>query len=220
VITVTMTMMVVPAVVVMLMMVVMVMRVTVVVPSFVRMSMLVVVRLAFTVLVNAPRVPVLVIVVPVSAAISPGFRLEGRLHRFNRGAQALQHVLEHMVGGNSQEAVADLDRNMPVAEMVGRPDEVLSGFACDVQHAFGLGHDFDHPTVTGNGKVPAAENLSARQHEADFLSRYEPCAQPALLARVERQLDLAFHLEAICAARDFKFCLDLDHVRFSNQKRK
>ena len=120
---------------------------------------------------NPPCVPLLIVVVPVPSAVSAGFRLERRLHRFDRSTQPLEHLCEHVVGGDAQIPRGDFDRHMPVAQMVSGANEVLVRFAGDMQDAFGLGHDLDHPPVACDYKIAAPENLTSRQHKTDLLAR-------------------------------------------------
>jgi hypothetical protein len=54
-------------------------------------------------------------------AVSAGLWLEGSLDMGNACAKFLQHVLEHMILGDAQEAISDLHRHVPVAEVVGDP---------------------------------------------------------------------------------------------------
>jgi hypothetical protein len=171
-----------------------------------------------TVVVNAPGVALLVIVVPVTAAISAGLRLERCLHGLKRRAQPLQHLLEHMVGCDAQEAISDLHRDMPVAQMVGRPGDVLWGLAGDVKHLLGLRHDFDYTAIACNDKVAAAQDVAARQHQRDLLAGSQVGAKPALLPRIERELELTLDLKAVGAAGNFQLGFYFDHQ--GSQKRK
>ena len=47
------------------------------------------------------------VVVAVSAAVGAGFRFKRCLQRRQFGTQALQHLRQYVVSGNTQEAIAD-----------------------------------------------------------------------------------------------------------------
>jgi hypothetical protein len=99
-------------------------------------------------------------------------------------AEAAQHVLEHVVFGDAQETVADLHRHVAVAEVIGDPRERIG---LDVQQLLGGRNDLDRAAARRPHHVSAAQNLAARHHQGDFLTRLERRTQAALLPLFERK---------------------------------
>ena len=169
------------------------MIVPVIVPVIVRMivpvivPMIVRLLLRGAILMDTPGMPLLVVVVAMSAAVGAGLGLERSLERFDARAQAPQHGLEHVIGGDAQETVPDLHRHVPVTQMVGCPRQVRRRLAADVQHFLGLGNDFDDAAVTGDDQIATAQDFSAWQQQTHLFTRSERGSEPALLARIERQ---------------------------------
>ena len=162
------------------------------------------------VLVNTPAVALLVVIMAMRpAAIGAGLGLERPLQHLDRCAQPSEHIFQHMIRGNAQEPLADLHRDMPIAQVIGGLRQALRRNEGDMQNLLGFGDHFDHAPITRHDQVAAAQDLAARQHQSDLFAGGQPGAQAAFLARIEGQLQLAFDFEAVCAARDFQFCLDL-----------
>jgi hypothetical protein len=51
------------------------------------------------------------------AAVSAAFGLEGALHLYKIRSEALEHILDHMVGPNAQNLVSNFSRQMSIAQM-------------------------------------------------------------------------------------------------------
>src|SRR5689334_1001055 len=90
--------------------VLMIVIVTMVVPMIVVMVVMGVVDLA-----AMPHFVMLVMPACVRARLG----LERRLHVRYPRAELLHHLLEHVILRDAQEALADLHRNVPVAEVIG-----------------------------------------------------------------------------------------------------
>ena len=100
------------------------------------------------VVVNLAAVAHLVVLVAVGA----GLGLERGLYMRDAGAELARHLLEHVVLGDAQETLPDLQRHVPVAEVVGDAREFRR---LDVQELFGRGDDLDLAAV-GRGDAVAA----------------------------------------------------------------
>jgi len=151
-------------------------------PMIASMVVCVVMTLMLAVLVYTAGVALLVVVVAMAAAIRAGLRLKGRADRLRRRAQPFEHVLEHMVGRDAQESLADLHRHMPVAKVISGAREILGRLAGDMQNLLGLRDHFHYATVARDHQVAAAQDFSARQHQADFFAGVQFRSQAALLA--------------------------------------
>src|SRR5690606_5277288 len=62
---------------------------------------------------------VVVLVVDMAVSVGAAFRLEAAGHRLHPAPEALDHRSQYMVWQDPQPAVADLDRDMAVADMIG-----------------------------------------------------------------------------------------------------
>ncbi len=150
------------------------------------------------------------------APYAPASGSKGSSTGVDARAQALEHLLEHVVGREPQPPIAYLHRHVAVAEMVGGAGERLGRIARDVQERLGRRHDLDHAAVGGDDEVPAAKHRAARERHGDLLAGLEPRELPALLPPVEGEDEAALHLDAIGGVgTDRQARADLDH-----QKRK
>ena len=58
-----------------------------------------------------------VVMVMILAAVSAAFRLEGGLHLHKIRSEAMEHILNHMVGPNVKNLVSNFGRQMPISQM-------------------------------------------------------------------------------------------------------
>jgi hypothetical protein len=73
-----------------------------------------------------PTVAGVVRVAVAVAAVSAALGLEGDLDHAKVRSEAVKHVLDHVVGPNTQNLAANVGRQMPISEMPRKPHE-LSG---------------------------------------------------------------------------------------------
>ena len=199
----------------------MVVSVTIIVPVVMTAGMVAAVmpflRSMFDVLVNLAAVTVLVVTataVRVAFAIGAGLGLEWRIDLLDRGTQAFEHIRQHVIGSDAQIAVADFDRHVAIAEVIGGARQFAGIVAGDVRHLLVGGNDFDHAAVARDDHIAAAQQVATRQVEADLLAGRELRAQAALLARLERQTQLPLGLDGIGSVGDFQFLSDFKHRCF------
>src|SRR5262245_56887368 len=131
-------------------------------------------------IVNLAAMPHLVVLM----AIGAGLGLERSLDGGDARAELARKLLEHVVRGDTQEAGADLQRHVAVAEVVGDARE-LARF--DVQQFLRRGDDLDLASVGRGDPVAAAQHAAARQNERDLLAALRLHPQPAFLALLEWQ---------------------------------
>ncbi|HTM60870.1 MAG TPA: hypothetical protein VL199_10965, partial [Burkholderiales bacterium] len=139
---------------------------------------IVIVRLAE--LVDLPAVAHLAVLVP--AAVRARLGLERGLDVRDLRAEALQHFLEYAIYRNPQIAGADFDRHVAVPEVVRRASERPRVVAFDMHKLFDFGNHFDDSSIRCGHEIASTQDLSARQHQRDFLARGKLSMQPALLA--------------------------------------
>src|SRR5262249_47957905 len=102
--------------------------------SFVVVMMMIMVMVAMLVVVIMIVVMVMVVdlaavthlvVLMVAARVGPRFRLERRLDVRHARAELEEHFLQHVIFRDAQKVHAYLDRNMAIAEVVGRSGKLL-----------------------------------------------------------------------------------------------
>ena len=103
---------------------------------------------------------------PCPCPIRAGFGFKGRFQRRDTRAELPRHILEHMVRGDAQIAVADLHGHVAVAEVVRHRRQGTGRLAFQVEELFRLrdearkrmGDRFDlrafHDAVLAHGAVP------------------------------------------------------------------
>jgi hypothetical protein len=72
----------------------------------------------------------MVVMVPV-AAVSAAFRLEGGLHLYEVRSEAVEHILNDMVGPNAKNLVSNFSRQMPISEMPSKTHKLIGIFMPD-----------------------------------------------------------------------------------------
>jgi hypothetical protein len=60
--------------------------------------------------------PTMIMLVMVAmTAVSAAFGLEGGLHLYQIGSEAMEHIFDHVVGPNAKNLVSNFSRQMPIA---------------------------------------------------------------------------------------------------------
>lgn len=91
---------------------------------------------------DAPAVAlIIVLVMHMAVAVGARLGLEPLLHRMHMPAEALDHRLQHMVGQQSHEAVADLDRDMPIADVIRDAGQLDRIMGMNLEQSLGGGLD-------------------------------------------------------------------------------
>ena len=96
------------------------------------------------VLVVAMLVAVFIVVM---VAIGAAFGLKRGLHRREIGAKLAEHVLDHVIGPNAKDLVADFGRQMSVAEMPGQARQLISIVMSDLEDRLGRRPDLEPSAV-------------------------------------------------------------------------
>ena len=85
----------------------------------------------------------------MATAIGAVFRLERRFKGFGGGAQLIEHGLEHVVIEQAQPAIPDLQRDVAIAQVIGRAGQFKGAGAGDVQQLFRARADAYDTSVFG-----------------------------------------------------------------------
>lgn len=123
---------------------------------------------------------------PVTAAVCTRFRFKRFVSFFDVRSQPDEHIPQYRVGFKAKVAGADLDRRVPVSQVIRRPGElqVVRG-GC---HQNGLRRGFHADEIAPCGLQPGTwrEDRAARQQDGEFraiLEGDELAGFPALLVR-------------------------------------
>jgi len=127
--------------------------------------------------------------VMVTAAIGAVLGLKRRFNGFGAGAQLLQHGLEHVVIEQAQPAIAHLQGNVAVAQVIGGAGQFKGIAAGDVQQLFGAGADAHDASVLGLQKLAIDQRrLAAFKEQADVFAAAAETAQAAFAPCFEVQV--------------------------------
>ena len=83
----------------------------------------------------------------MAAAVGTVLRLERRFDGFDLRAELLEHRLEHVIVEQTQPAIADLQRNMAIAQVISGAGQFKGIGAGDVQQLFGAGANTNDASV-------------------------------------------------------------------------
>jgi hypothetical protein len=136
-----------------------------------------------------PMALIVVGMVHMTVAVSARFRLESFVDLRHRAAESLDHGPQDMIGQQSQPPATHLERDMPVADMVGNAGE-LGGTARPHFHQ-GLGRRLDRQdaTVFKQQSIPVAQKTAVRQIDADFFATEQFGAKTRPFTLLEAQLE-------------------------------
>ena len=108
----------------------------------------------------------------------------------HRCAELFEHGFQHVVVEQAQPAVADLQGDVTVAQVVGGAGQFQRAGAGDVEQTFGAGDDPHQATVAGLQAVAVGQRrLAALEEQADLLAARREAAQAALAARLVGQVE-------------------------------
>src|SRR5882757_4870960 len=131
--------------------------------------------------------PMVVMVTAPLCVIRAGLGLEGLFLHGEPEPQATQHVIEYMIVAVPQPQRPDLQRHMPVAEMIGAPRQQIGISGVRRADGFRCRDDFDDAPILGEQSIAAAQNLAAPEYYADLLALFEARFEAAPAAGLERQ---------------------------------
>jgi hypothetical protein len=126
----------------------------------------------------------------VAESVGAALRLERRVLVDHTQAERLDHAVEHMIHLVPDKAPPDLERHVPVAEVVSSARQQQQVLAGSARHRFRGRDDANDFAVGGPKDVAAAQNRTAPELDADLAARFEPDTLPGLLALLEAQNQL------------------------------
>ena len=114
----------------------------------------------------------LIIMLMMYMAVAVGARLglKADADFMHMATKPLDHRLQHMVGQQSHEAVADLDRHMPIADVISDAGQFDRIMGMNFEQALGGGLDSHNAPVCQQQPVAMAQQRAGRQIDADLLA--------------------------------------------------
>ncbi len=128
-----------------------------------------------------------------TGGVSAVFWLKRFVHRVHDQVHGTQHVGQHVIGLNLQVVGLQLNGHMPVAQMVGRADQVercaMVAAVGDLQHRLRRGLGDDERAVFGHQHIATAHHSATGQKHADLAALAVGGVKTTFLAHVPIQLD-------------------------------
>jgi hypothetical protein len=126
---------------------------------------------------------------PVAGGIGAAFRIEWRLDLDDAGAEALYHFLDDVIAPDPQRLAHDLRRQMAIAEMPGKANQMEWVVTANFEQRFRGGHDFDETPVLQNQRIAAAQRHRRLEVEQKLQSARPGHRHPPSMAVVEVEHD-------------------------------
>jgi hypothetical protein len=117
--------------------------------------------------------------------IGPALGVESGLDSPYLPAEALHHRLDHVVAADAQLLPRDLNREMPVAEMPGKAQQMLRAFRADLGQRLARAHNFHHAPILELQRVARAQGDRLRQIEQEIQAAHAFHGEAAAMAIIE-----------------------------------
>jgi hypothetical protein len=125
------------------------------------------------------------VMVAMAVAIGATFGLEGRLYFREFCSEAVEHLLDHVVGPNAKDMVSNFRRQMPIAEMPSQTYELVGIFVSDLDNRFRSGLNLEPPPVLELQSVSVGHGNRFLKIEKNILTLVRLQANAPAMARVK-----------------------------------
>jgi hypothetical protein len=125
------------------------------------------------------------VVMQYLATVSTTFRLKGHPHLDQDCAEALQHVLDHVIGPYAQNRRLDLGRQMPIPKMPGNTHQLTWIVVADFNDEFQSGLDLQPSPIVQLQAIAVSHCNRCWQIEEDLFALVRSQANAATMAGVE-----------------------------------
>jgi hypothetical protein len=125
------------------------------------------------------------VMVAMAIAICAALGLEGCLDFREFCSEALEHFLDHMVGPNAKDMVANFRRQMPIAEMPSQTCELVRIFVPDLYNRFRGGLNLEPPAVFELQPVSVGHGNRFLKIEKDIFTLVRRQANAPAMSRVK-----------------------------------
>jgi len=134
---------------------------------------------------------VAVIVMVAVVAIGATLGLERRLHFRELRAEAAEHMLDHMVGPDAENLVANFSRQMPVPEVPSQAHKLVWIFVPNFDNKLPSGLNHQPPPIFKLQTVSISHRNGFRKVEKDLFPFVRRQAYAAAMARVKIESESA-----------------------------
>jgi hypothetical protein len=134
------------------------------------------------------------VVMVAITTVSAAFRLERVLQLYKLRSEAMEHLLDHMIGPDSKNLVANFGRQMPVPQMPGEAHELLGILVPDFHNRLRSGLHYEQSPIFKLQGVPIGHRNRFRKIEKDVLALIRGQANAAAMARVKIESERACRL--------------------------
>jgi len=128
---------------------------------------------------------VIVVVMMTVSAVSAAFRLEPRLHPCEVCCKPKEHVLDHMIGPNAKNLIANFSRQMPISQMPGEAHELGGILVPDFDDKLRGGVDLQQPPVFKLQGISIGHGNRFRKIDKDIFALIRSQANAAAMTSIE-----------------------------------
>jgi hypothetical protein len=128
---------------------------------------------------------VIMVVMVTITTVSATFRLERGLQLYKLRSEAMEHLLDHMIGPDAENLVANFSRQMPVSQMPGKAHELIGIFVPYFDNGLRIGSHLEQSSIVKLQGVPIGHRNRFRKIEKDVFALIRGQANAAAMARVE-----------------------------------
>jgi hypothetical protein len=130
--------------------------------------------------------PTFIMVVMVAlAAVSAAFGLERGLHLYKISSEAMEHSLDHMIGPNAKNLVANFSRQMPISQMPSQTRKLIGIFMPNFDNKLRSGLNLYPPPIFKLQAISLGHRNRFRKVEKDVFALISGKANAAAVARVK-----------------------------------
>jgi hypothetical protein len=137
---------------------------------------------------------VIIVVMVAVVAVGAAFRLKRSLHLHKLRSEAIEHLLDHMIGPNAKNLIANFSRQMPISPMPGKAHELIGFFMPDFDNSLRSGLDLQQSPVFKLQGIPIGHGNRFRKIEKHIFALIRNQANAAAMARVKIERERAFRL--------------------------
>ena len=134
---------------------------------------------------------VIMIVMVVMIAVCPAIGLERSIDLPENGAEAVKHILDHMVRTDTKGVVSNVGRQMPIAEMPCKAHKLARIFVRYLDNRFRGRLNHEPPPILKLHTIPISHGDRLRKIEKDILSLIHRKPNPASVPGIEIECDSA-----------------------------
>jgi hypothetical protein len=110
------------------------------------------------------------VAMPMRMPIRSGFRLEWRLLHGHRQPEPPHHVVEHMIVPKAQPSGANLNRHVPISQVIRRPRQLRGIRLAHGRHSLRCSDDLDHRSIFRKKQIASTQYDAAFKEQPDLLA--------------------------------------------------